>query len=74
KQVVEEIPNHNSEVRTIVRVKNLNNYQRREELAQLASGRPAQEAIAFAESLLTEAATKRRQNLTVPISSSGGES
>ncbi|NET17285.1 MAG: DNA repair protein RecN [Okeania sp. SIO1H6] len=81
KQVVEEIStmdlnlnNQNSEVRTIVRVKNLNNYQRREELAQLASGRPAQEAIAFAESLLTEAATKRRQNLTIPISSSRGES
>ncbi len=78
KQVVEEMAsldsNHqNSEVRTIVRVKSLDNYQRREELAQLASGRPVQEAIAFAESLLTQAAVKRQENLAIPISSSGGE-
>ena len=66
---------HNSEERTIVRVKSLDNYQRREELAQLASGRSVQEAIAFAESLLTQAATKREKNSITPISSSsfGGE-
>ena len=80
KQVVQEMANidsnaQNSEERTIVRVKTLDNYQRREELAQLASGRPVQEAIAFAESLLIQAATKRQKNLTIPISSSssGGE-
>ncbi len=71
KQVVQEVDNANSndqhsEERTIVRVKTLDNYQRREELAQLASGRPFQEAIAFAESLLTQAATKREKNLITP--------
>ena len=71
KQVVQEVDNansndQNSEERTIVRVKTLDNYQRREELAQLASGRPFQEAIAFAESLLTQAATKREKNLITP--------
>ncbi|MEB3342514.1 DNA repair protein RecN [Okeania sp.] len=75
KQVIKEMTNieaknQKCEERTIVRVKTLDNYQRREELAQLASGRSAQEAIAFAESLLTQAATKREKSLT---SSSGGE-
>ena len=69
--MVQEVDNansndQNSEERTIVRVKTLDNYQRREELAQLASGRPFQEAIAFAESLLTQAATKREKNLITP--------
>jgi DNA replication and repair protein RecN len=44
------------ETRTVVRVTQLTSPQRREELAQLASGESAQEAIAFAESLLTQAA------------------
>jgi DNA repair protein RecN (Recombination protein N) len=44
------------ETRTVVRVSQLTSPQRREELAQLASGESAQEAIAFAESLLTQAA------------------
>ncbi|VXD20902.1 DNA repair protein RecN [Planktothrix serta PCC 8927] len=44
------------ETRTVVRVTPLTPPQRREELAQLASGESAQEAIAFAESLLTQAA------------------
>ncbi|MDY7021432.1 MAG: DNA repair protein RecN [Cyanobacteriota bacterium] len=44
-----------SEERTVVRVSQLDNHQRREELAQLASGRSAQEAIAFADSLLIQA-------------------
>ncbi len=79
KQVVQEMTNvdsndQNSEERTIVRVKTLDNYQRREELAQLASGRPVQEAITFAESLLTQAATKREKNLTTPFSSSSSRS
>ncbi len=78
KQVVQEMAidsnEQDSEERTIVRVKTLDNYQRREELAQLASGRPVQEAIAFAESLLTQAATKREKNLTIPISSSSSGS
>jgi DNA repair protein RecN (Recombination protein N) len=36
--------------------------KRREELAQLAGGKSAQEAIAFAESLLTQAANHRRKS------------
>jgi DNA repair protein RecN (Recombination protein N) len=48
-----------SEVRTVVRVKVLEERQRLEELAQLASGKSAKEALAFAESLLVEAATRR---------------
>lgn len=50
------------EVRTVVRVNKLDNHStRREELAQLAGGQSAQEAIAFADSLLTQAANKRQQ-------------
>ncbi|MEG4046914.1 DNA repair protein RecN [Microcoleus sp. Pol17_C1] len=57
-----EEPAANSEPmeRTVVRVAALNSEQRREELAQLASGRSATEAIAFAESLLVEAAGLRQ--------------
>ncbi|MGB3533622.1 MAG: DNA repair protein RecN [Microcoleaceae cyanobacterium] len=46
--------------RTVVRVNTLNLDQRREELAQIASGESAQEAIAFAESLLIQAASLRQ--------------
>ena len=48
------------EVRTVVRVTPLDSDQRREELAQLAGGQSAQEAIAFAESLLAQANTIRQ--------------
>lgn len=50
------------DVRTVVRVMPLNEHQRREELAQLAGGRSDQEAIAFADSLLLQAANTRNQN------------
>ncbi len=54
-----------SEVRTVVRVTALDNFTtRRAELAALAGGQSATESIAFAESLLTQAA-KRRQAGTV---------
>ncbi|GAB1542799.1 hypothetical protein NUACC21_54730 [Scytonema sp. NUACC21] len=54
--------NGNSEQRTVVRVTALDNLtKRREELAQLAGGKSAQEAIAFAESLLTQAANHRHK-------------
>lgn len=43
------------DVRTVVRVSQLDSQQRREELAQLAGGQSAQEAIAFADSLLSQA-------------------
>ncbi len=50
--------------RTVVRVTNLENLShRREELAQLAGGKSATEAIAFAESLLLQAAHHRRQEI-----------
>jgi DNA repair protein RecN (Recombination protein N) len=47
------------EVRTVVRVTELNDLQRREELAQLAGGKSDEDAIAFAESLLAQAAATR---------------
>ncbi len=67
KQVINKIKgkkehNGSSEERTVVRISNLDNLnKRREELAQLAGGKSAQEAIAFAESLLTQAANHRQK-------------
>jgi DNA repair protein RecN (Recombination protein N) len=57
---IDEAANSEPGERTVVRVVGLNSQQRREELAQLASGRSATEAIAFAESLLVEAAGLRQ--------------
>lgn len=55
-------PNTNGQQRTVVRVTSLDNLStRREELAQLAGGKSANEAIAFAESLLLQAANHRQQ-------------
>ncbi|WP_414543156.1 DNA repair protein RecN [Nostoc sp. CCY0012] len=52
--------NGNAEQRTVVRVTNLDNLtHRRDELAQLAGGKSATDAIAFAESLLLQAAHHR---------------
>ncbi|NJL21380.1 MAG: DNA repair protein RecN [Leptolyngbyaceae cyanobacterium SM1_3_5] len=67
KQVIDEVKRNGSkangsqaeDVRTVVRVRQLDEADRREELAQIAGGRSAQEAIAFAESLLTQAAHAR---------------
>ncbi len=56
----EDTGNSESSERTVVRVVALNSQQRREELAQLASGRSETEAIAFAESLLSQAASLRQ--------------
>ncbi len=47
-------------VRTVVRVVPLTEDDRREELAQLAGGQSDQDAIAFAESLLSQAAAIRK--------------
>jgi DNA repair protein RecN (Recombination protein N) len=55
-------------LRTVVRVTSLASDQRREELAQLAGGQSGHETIAFADSLLAQAATLR-QNLTTPLPS-----
>ena len=49
------------DIRTVVRVSLLDNHRtRREEIAQLAGGQSAQEAMTFAESLLTKAANWRQ--------------
>ena len=51
------------DVRTVVRVTALDNFtSRREELATLAGGKSATEAIAFAESLLAQAAHRREES------------
>ncbi|MEA5567406.1 DNA repair protein RecN [Anabaena sp. UHCC 0399] len=56
-----KVDNGNTEQRTVVRVTNLDDLTtRREELAQLAGGKSASDAIAFAESLLMQAANHRR--------------
>jgi DNA repair protein RecN (Recombination protein N) len=74
-KIAEEVPDRSSgigdDVRTVVRVSFLDNHQRREELAQLAGGKTDQEAIAFADSLLTQAAnTRQNYNVTAsPITS-----
>ncbi|MBW4642756.1 MAG: DNA repair protein RecN [Goleter apudmare HA4340-LM2] len=66
KQIINQIKgkknnNGNAEERTVVRVTNLENLtNRRDELAQLAGGKSATDAIAFAESLLLQAANHRR--------------
>lgn len=52
------------EPRTVIRVIALDVQQRREELAQLAGGRSAQDAMAFVDSLLNQAANLR-QNQSV---------
>jgi DNA repair protein RecN (Recombination protein N) len=49
------------DIRTVVRVSLLDNHgTRRDEIAQLAGGQSAQEAMTFAESLLTKAANLRQ--------------
>ncbi|MEA5616375.1 DNA repair protein RecN [Cronbergia sp. UHCC 0137] len=61
KQVIDKT--NNGEQRTVVRVTSLDNLNtRREELAQLAGGKSANQAIAFAESLLLQAANHRQQD------------
>ena len=51
------------EERTVVRVSPLNPTERREELATLAGGQSAQQSIAFADSLLVQAASLRQKKL-----------
>jgi DNA repair protein RecN (Recombination protein N) len=77
KQTIEELPidrDSNAqillpEIRTVVRVTLLDNRQmRREELAQLTGGHSAEDAIAFADSLLTkaEASKENRAGEDIP--------
>ncbi|MDB9534853.1 DNA repair protein RecN [Dolichospermum planctonicum CS-1226] len=64
KLVINKAVNSNDEQRTVVRVTSLDNLTtRREELAQLAGGKSANQAIAFAESLLLQAANHRERGL-----------
>ena len=56
------LPTSSPDIRTVVRVTPLSDHQRREELAQLAGGQTHQEAIAFADSLLAQAADLRRSH------------
>lgn len=62
KQVTPAMASTNSDavVRTVVRIAALSRSERREELAQLAGGATHQEALAFAESLLSQARSLRR--------------
>jgi DNA repair protein RecN (Recombination protein N) len=62
-------PDNDNGQRTVVRVQPLANHQRREELAQLAGGKSAGEAIAFAESLLSQAEQVRLSLRNYPVSS-----
>ncbi|MBS9388734.1 MAG: DNA repair protein RecN [Dolichospermum sp. WA123] len=62
KLVINKARNSNDEQRTVVRVTSLDNLTtRREELAQLAGGKSANDAISFAESLLLQAANHRER-------------
>ncbi len=57
-----------SNPRTVVRITCLDrHHKRRQELAQLAGGHSAEDAIAFAESLLTQAAARREKSTNVNI-------
>ena len=60
-------------VRTVVRITALSNEDRKQELAQLAGGQSAQEVIAFAESLLTQAAVIRQAQMEGGEGGEGGE-
>ncbi len=56
---------HFADIRTVVRVKTLSDRQLRvRELAQITGGHSAEDAIVFAESLLTKAATYRQREKT----------
>ena len=56
----EESESNLSEIRTVVRVVPLNSAQeRQQELAQLTGGHSAEEALTFAQSLLTKARSKK---------------
>ncbi len=60
-QLDSEIPESVSDIRTVVRVSLLDERSHRQaEIAQLAGGQSAQEAMTFAESLLTKAANWRQ--------------
>ncbi len=59
------------DIRTVVRVAPLDNDERREELAQLAGGPTAQEAITFADALLSQANTIRESRSLEAVEQNG---
>lgn len=62
------------DIRTVVRVAPLDTDERREELAQLAGGPTAQEAITFADALLSQANTIRESRSLEVVDSNGNGS
>lgn len=61
-----------AEVRTVVRVSSLSQAERREELAQLAGGQTDQNAIAFADALLSQALELRHASQSLASMSAKG--
>jgi DNA repair protein RecN (Recombination protein N) len=59
KNINQDVTNDEISIRTVVRIAPLSLTQRREELAQLAGGATHQEALSFAEALLSQAAQIR---------------
>jgi DNA repair protein RecN (Recombination protein N) len=59
KNINQDVTNDEISIRTVVRIAPLSLAQRREELAQLAGGATHQEALSFAEALLSQAAQIR---------------
>lgn len=67
-------PTSQDDVRTVIRISRLDDTQRRHELAQLVGGN--EEAIAFADSLLTQAATRQQSTVMAnePVAKKGRSS
>ena len=62
KEIIPVNGSSNDTERTIVRIEELlSQHQRRDEIAQIAGGQSAQEAISFATSLLSQAKTKKKE-------------
>jgi DNA repair protein RecN (Recombination protein N) len=61
KETIGQEHSNSEQERTIVRIEELHSQQqRRDEIAQIAGGQSAQEAISFATSLLTQAKTRKK--------------
>jgi DNA repair protein RecN (Recombination protein N) len=65
-------PDSSANPRTVVRVTSLDQHQRRDELAQLAGGQSDQKTIAFADSLLAQAASSRQNQTPAASTQSKG--
>lgn len=67
KAINQDVTSDETSVRTVVRISPLSLDQRREELAQLAGGATHQDALSFAEALLSQAAQIRAKASRNPI-------